>query len=233
MTTTPESGLSESRYCRRQADKTTNDPLGSAMGIAHLATPHVGIQRSTASRIDAAWSTVGRATRWATVVFASVALVVGASWIPVTAYAIATGLSIAALVVAAMVDVVERRLPNALIAWAGLPVLVALTAAWLQDQHVVGSAAIGAGLMAAPLLIAHLVSARALGFGDVKAGAVLGAAVGLVDDDLALPSLLLALLAVSVLGLVRRAPTAALGPPLVYASIAMLAVARLAGWDVT
>jgi len=235
MTTLPESHVAENHYSpHRSADHHhhTNHPFRSAMGTAHLVTPHAAGELSTASRIDAAWASIGSATKAATVVLACAAVGLAAWWTPVTAYATATGLAIAVLVVAAMVDVVERRLPNGLVALAGIPVLAGVTAAWLKDEHVVGSAAIGAGLMAAPLLVTHLVSPSAMGFGDVKAGAVLGAAIGLIDDDLALPTLLLALLLVSAFGLVRRARTAALGPPLVFAAIVILAVARATGWAV-
>ena len=47
----------------------------------------------------------------------------------------------------------------------------------------------GALVVAGPLLAVHLITPSGMGFGDVKAGAVLGAAMGLIDVELALLAL--------------------------------------------
>ena len=58
----------------------------------------------------------------------------------------------------------------------------------------------------------HLVSPAGMGFGDVKAGAVIGAAVGLVDPQLAALALVLGLAGSAGWAAVRRRRTIPLGP---------------------
>ena len=61
-----------------------------------------------------------------------------------------------------------------------------------------------------------------MGFGDVKAGAVLGAALGLLAAPLAVLALVLGLLAAATFGLLRRLRTIALGPALVAGAVLAL-----------
>ena len=75
----------------------------------------------------------------------------------------------------------------------------------------------------------HLVSPAGMGFGDVKAGAVAGAALGLIDPQLAVLALVLGLAAAASWGLVRRSRTVPFGPGLVAGALAALVVARLVG----
>ena len=131
------------------------------------------------------------------------------------------------LVSAALVDVAEHRLPNGLVAVAALPVVVMLLAAGSGD--LARSAAIGAAMFAGPLLLTHLVSPTGMGFGDVKAGAVLGAALGLIDPQVALLALVLGLASAAAWGLARRARSVAFGPGLVTGALLALAIARAAG----
>ena len=91
------------------------------------------------------------------------------------------------------------------------------------------SAAVGAAMLAGPLLLTHLVSPTGMGFGDVKAGAVLGAALGLIDPQVALLALVLGLASAAVWGLARRARSVAFGPGLVTGALLALAIARAAG----
>ncbi len=70
-----------------------------------------------------------------------------------------------------------------------------------------------------------------MGFGDVKAGAVLGAALGLLDVQLAVFALVLGLGAGAAWGLTRHARSIPLGPALVVGALAALAVARLLGLE--
>ncbi|MGW0021915.1 prepilin peptidase [Rhodococcus sp. NPDC003382] len=72
-----------------------------------------------------------------------------------------------------VVDLLERRLPNVLTG-PGAAVIVTLAAATGQGR----AALVGAGLLAGPMLLAHLVSPRSLGAGDVKLAVGVGAAAG-------------------------------------------------------
>ena len=83
-----------------------------------------------------------------------------------------------------------------------------------------------------PLLVTHLIAPRGMGFGDVKAGAVLGAALGLLAAPLAVLALVLGLLAAATFGLLRRLRTIALGPALVAGAVLALTIGRLVGVDV-
>ena len=162
------------------------------------------IQGATGDRILSTWRAASTPARILTVLAAAACVVVG--W-----ESPATGVSLLVLVGAALVDAVERRLPNALVAGAALPVLIALAG----SPELVRSAALGALVVAGPLLVTHLVTPSGMGFGDVKAGAVLGAAMGLIDVEVAVLALVLGLGAGAAWGLVRRARTIALGPALV------------------
>ena len=75
-------------------------------------------------------------------------------------------------------------------------------------------------VVAGPLLVTHLVTPSGMGFGDVKAGAVLGAAMGLIDVELALLALVLGLGAAAAWGIGTRARSVALGPALVAGALA-------------
>ena len=68
-----------------------------------------------------------------------------------------------------------------------------------------------------------------MGFGDVKAGAVAGAALGLIDPQLAVLALVLGLAAAASWGLVRRSRTVPFGPGLVAGALAALLIGRLVG----
>jgi leader peptidase (prepilin peptidase)/N-methyltransferase len=73
--------------------------------------------------------------------------------------------------------------------------------------------------MTAPLLLLHLVSPSAMGFGDVKLAVVLGAAVGVLDWQLAVPALALAAGATATVGVVTRARTIPFGPGLLAGAL--------------
>jgi len=162
-----------------------------------------------------------------TIAFAAWAscLAVSTAWLPATWRVLGAGAAIVVLVVAALVDAVEHRLPNALVAMAALPVLATVALAWSDD--VGRSTLAGLAFLGGPLLLTHLVVPAGMGFGDVKAGLVLGAALGLVDAQLALLALVLGLAAGAGYGLTRRARSIPLGPFLVAGAIAALAVGRL------
>jgi len=148
-------------------------------------------------------------------------------WLPSTALVLGTGGALVVLVAAALVDAVEHRLPNALVALAALPAVAAMAVGW--EPSVARSVGTGALLMAVPLLVTHLAAPAGMGFGDVKAGVVLGGALGLVDGQLALFALVLGLAAGALWGLTRRARSIPLGPALVLGAVAALVVGRLLG----
>lgn len=86
----------------------------------------------------------------------------------------------AASTVLAVVDLAEKRLPNAVIAPALIAVAVllvvaaALTGEWLRLAWALAG---GAGMFAAYLVLA-LISPRSMGMGDVKLAALIGAVLG-------------------------------------------------------
>ena len=172
------------------------------------------------------WARVGRCGRAVVTLGVLACVVVTARWLPDTPAAIATGLSLLPLIAAATVDALDHRLPNELVGAAAIPVGVAAAiglAAGSPDIAV--GALVGALLLGVPLLVAHLASPNGMGFGDVKAGAVLGAAIGLVDAELVVLTLLLALAVAAGWAIARRRRTVPLGPSLVAAALVSLLAA--------
>ena len=90
----------------------------------------------------------------------------------------------------------------------------------------------GALAMALPLLVLHLATPQAMGFGDVKLAVVLGAAVGVADWRLALVVLALASGAAVAVAVVRRRSSIAFGPALAAATCAVLVLIATLGWEV-
>jgi hypothetical protein len=141
---------------------------------------------------------------------ASSALSVGASrCAPATA--VALGLTLTLGGAAALVDLHEHRLPNRLLAGALAGIGVAALVATL-DGAGGGLGAAGAGLLLGglPLLVVRI--RRGLGMGDVKLGAVLGAAGGLVHPFVAAAATFLAALAAGGVGALLHRRRLALGP---------------------
>ena len=175
-------------------------------------------------RIRWAWRSIGVRGQGLAVAALLLCALIGVTWPPVS---IAVGSSLAVLVIAAVVDVVEHRLPNVLVGLALVPSVLALSAAGSPD--LLRSSVVGAGLLGGPLLVTHLVSPAGMGFGDVKAGAVAGAALGLIDPRLAVLALVVGLAAAASWGLVRRSRAVPFGPGLVAGALAALVVARVVG----
>jgi leader peptidase (prepilin peptidase)/N-methyltransferase len=193
-----------------------------------ILTAKAEVDRSSTRRVAAAWDAVGPGARVLVVAGAAAAIAVTAAWIPATGYALATTLSVAVLTVAAMVDVVEHRLPDALVGAAVAPVIVAMGWAWVTDDAAVTTAAaLGAAVVGGPLLVTHLVSPAGMGFGDVKAGTVLGAALGLVSVQVAVLALVLGLAGAAASALALRRRSIALGPGLVAGAAVALIVANV------
>ena len=136
----------------------------------------------------------------------------------------AAALAVAAMSPAAIVDIRERRLPDRWVAFAAGVLAAATWAAWVFGQFVdVSSMLLGAAAMAGPILVLHLVSPASMGFGDVKAAVVLGAAIGSVDWELAVGALTLAAGIAATIGIVGRIRMIPFGPFLVMGSAIALA----------
>jgi leader peptidase (prepilin peptidase)/N-methyltransferase len=129
------------------------------------------------------------------------------------------------MVPAAIVDHRERRLPDRLVALSGVVVVLALVgAAAIGHPVAIGGVLLGACTMTLPILALHLVDPSAMGFGDVKASVVLGAALGTGDWRATLIALCLASTLGTLEGIVRRRRTVAFGVHLVAGSAAALVV---------
>jgi leader peptidase (prepilin peptidase)/N-methyltransferase len=78
------------------------------------------------------------------------------------------------------VDIVTLRIPTRFVYLTSAVVAVGLVAASVADPPVrrLAGAAIGAAVYGGALLVLHLASPRALGFGDVRLAALVGAVVG-------------------------------------------------------
>jgi leader peptidase (prepilin peptidase)/N-methyltransferase len=118
-------------------------------------------------------------------------------------------------VVAALVDLRQRRLPDRLVILAALPSVVAAAA-----FGAVVPAVLGALVFAGPLVLVHLVSPSAMGFGDVKFAAALGLAIGLFDPTWSLVALCVASGIAAVAGVIRSAPSLPFGPGLLAGAVA-------------
>lgn len=86
----------------------------------------------------------------------------------------------AVLLSLSLIDIAEHRLPDAIVipSFVVGVVLVALVSVVDSQPDRIGDALAGAAAGFGVLLIAHLVSPRGMGFGDVKLAALLGLAVG-------------------------------------------------------
>lgn len=163
-------------------------------------------------------------------VLATVALtVVGSWWMPTSWFLVATLLPLS---VAAWIDHREHRLPDAWVLAGATPIVVA-AGGWILAGRVDAATAValGAVLFAGPLLTLHLVAPTSLGFGDVKAGAVLGGGGGLLSPGLALVALCVASGAAAVWGIARARTHVPMGPAFIVGSLAAFAGARVAGLE--
>lgn len=133
---------------------------------------------------------------------------------------------------AARRDIIGRALPGLHLASGLLPVLMAAAVHVLRGSMTApGHASIGAAVMSVPLLACHLVDPRALGFGDVKAAAVIGAALGLVVSPLSVATaLVVAVMAFVATAALRSRSAMSFGPFLlagaVVAGIGSMLVSR-------
>lgn len=130
-------------------------------------------------------------------------------------------------VAAVPVDLADARIPDRIVMAAVLPVVLTLVVRVVAgDTGDIGGVLLGAAAFAGPLLIVHGVTPGAMGFGDVKLAAVLGAALGLVDWRVCLLALCLASVATACVAIVRRRASMPFAPGLVGgAAVALLPTA--------
>jgi leader peptidase (prepilin peptidase)/N-methyltransferase len=165
-------------------------------------------------------------TPWPLLTGAALAVIVLVVAAAVGAVPVAGAIGLAMLVPAAVVDIEEGRLPDALVGAGAAAVIVALVVDSVvgqpNDTELLAGVALGALTMALPVLALHLVSPASMGFGDVKAAVVLGAAVGTADARLAAVALCLAAAGGAAIGLATRRRTIPFGPFLVVAAMFVL-----------
>ena len=157
-------------------------------------------------------------------------MAVGGALLSIAALAIAVAVGaapfaasagVALMVPAAVVDIERRRLPDVWVV-ASLTVFVAalsveaIVEAAPRSGSTLAGIVGGAIAMALPLLALHVASPDAMGFGDVKAALVLGAAIGTIDWRLGAVALCLAALTGAAAGVLGRRRTIAFGPYLVF-----------------
>jgi len=142
---------------------------------------------------------------------------------------IVTVLTLAAA--AALVDARSGRIPDPLVAAAVMPTLLVVASSAIAGSgaHALATVALGCLAFAGPVFAVHLISPDAMGFGDVKLAAVLGAALGLVDPRLGLLALCLAAAVTAAVGLVRRRRSLPFGPGLVLGATAAVLIAGQIG----
>ncbi len=139
----------------------------------------------------------------------------------------ASAVTVGAMLPAAVVDIRTRRLPDRLVAPAAIVLVAGVGASsGLGQETSLGHLLIGLCVFAGPLLAIHLVAPAAMGFGDVKAASVLGAALGLAHPIVALAGLTAATATGGLAGLVMRQRTIAFGPALVVGAASALALVR-------
>lgn len=201
--------------------------------MAEMAHGAERADRSLPERVPVATEAGGRlpsTSPTVRVLAALTVLVCAAAVVSSTEVGLASGVAVAALVPAALVDLDENRLPNRLVGGAALATVAAfwvsvavdLGAGRDPDLSVIDGVATGVGLMAGPLLVLHLVSPVAMGFGDVKAAVVLGAGLGVVHAQLPLVALLIASGSTAAFGLATQRRALPFGPGLVIGSAAAL-----------
>ncbi len=186
--------------------------------------------RANARSVTGRWPggrTNASGARHAIVLGAAISVVLLVAGVVVGEVPVAAAAGVALLVPAAVVDVDERRLPDVWVvpAFAALVCSLALDAAIAQPIDIgsdLAGVAGGALVMALPLLALHAISPASMGFGDVKAAIVLGAAIGTIDGRLGIVALCMAALAGTVFGVTTRRRTIAFGPFLVVATIVTL-----------
>ena len=139
--------------------------------------------------------------------------------------------SIIPAAVAALVDWRAHRVPDSLVILTLAPVVLAVVVADEPTRRLVAVAA-GAGLMALPLLLVHVVAPAAMGFGDVKLALALGAALGVIAPELTVPALAAGAGTTLLVASCTRRVAMPFAPGLVAGAATALAFGPLEGWKV-
>jgi leader peptidase (prepilin peptidase)/N-methyltransferase len=169
------------------------------------------------STVRSRWS---RWSRWAVEVTAVASIALLALGLASGVVPLPAAVAVALLVPAAVIDVEHRRLPDTWVVAALVGLVIALAAqsavGQMDTRPGVHGIVPGAAAMALPILVLHLVSPASMGFGDVKASMVLGAALGTIDWRLGAAALCIAALTGAAAGMIARRRTIAFGPFLVF-----------------
>lgn len=193
--------------------------MGAARGISNFLFrfSDLAALRASVGRRVSSVATVG-------IILASIT--VTSHWWPGITPGVAVVISMCWIAAAAAVDMLCRRLPDAFLALAILPTAMAAAAHVLQGSpSALTGIGYGAVIWSVPLLGAHLVAPDALGFGDVKAAAVVGATLGLVLPVITIAAaLVVAMATASIAGVTTRRRKMALGPFLTLGAAASLLV---------
>lgn len=179
---------------------------------------------ATAERLGTAWDHASSVVRRAAVLAAMTSVMVGAAAPLPSVVQVSTAVVGVLLVLAALVDVHERRLPNRLLASAAIALLAATPFAGSASA---GAMLVGATLGGGLLLAVHLL--RGIGMGDVKEAAVVGASVGVVTPAAAALAIAVAAATAGAVGVIARRRTLPLGPAL-WLGWAVALLATSMGW---
>jgi leader peptidase (prepilin peptidase)/N-methyltransferase len=146
--------------------------------MADMTTINMGrllpIPTSTIERVAAAWADSHPVARRAAVAAAITSTALGGAVAAPAPQGIAVGVTGVVLAVAALVDTVEEKLPNRLLALAAYVTIVGTLPSWREGAVV---ACVLGGLIAV-LLLGIVLLARGVGMGDVKMAAVVGMSAG-------------------------------------------------------
>lgn len=187
----------------------------------HVATPIHVSEPAARDHWTLASALRGSSTLVRCLAVASVVVTLGAAVngrVPLVA-----AVPVALLVGAALVDLIDRRLPDNMVATAAAAGVAVGAFDVLTGGHIdMTGVGLGCLAFAGPLLAMHLVAPVSMGFGDVKAAVVLGAALGTIDPLLALLALTIASLLGVTVGFARRHRSIAFGPALVGGAVVAL-----------
>ena len=175
-----------------------------------MATTLISLERSVTGRITGAWNRSSRSVRGVTALAVISSCVAAGLAAPPAALAVGLLVSGLAFVAAALVDIVEHKIPNLLVAMACSATVVSTVATW-RSSAIVG-ALLGAVVAGGSMLIVRL--GRGVGMGDVKLAGAVGSSCGSVALVAAPLAIALAALGAAAFGLATGRQRLPLGPAL-------------------
>lgn len=181
----------------------------------------------TPARVRRAWVEVGEEVRRSAISAAATSLLLVVA--THRSASLQFGLAVAgvAIVAAALVDVHERRLPNALVGIAAVAPLVGALVA--LDAHSAAWSCAGAVVAGGAMLTVRL--ARGVGMGDVKMAAAVGVSAGALLPVLAAVAIAVTALGAAVWGAAAGRRALPLGPALWLGWAAALALGSTGWWQ--